>query len=169
MDPGCQLWEVEGGEWWWCAYECVTGSTDWVCSTDQVNVDLNNWVDSHQYNQPTDHKMCTLTSNCDVVTWFMNIHSFPNLYPAHPSWRWTVPGKTHYYCLKFAARTDPSHHVWGMSKVGEWKITWCSTETSQNHCTGVWWADHILWYWLQFRLHLLAIDCLFTACNNLAT
>ena len=32
MDPGGQLWEVEKGEWW-CAYECVIVSTDWVCST----------------------------------------------------------------------------------------------------------------------------------------
>ena len=73
----------------------------------------------------------------------INIHSACYLPPAHPSWRCTTPSMAHCYCLEFGARANTGHHVWGMSKVGVWKVSWCSTETSPNHCTGLWWAEHI--------------------------
>ena len=73
----------------------------------------------------------------------MLFNSIPYLSPAHPSWRCTASDMAHCYCLVFGARVDSSHHVWGMSKVGEGKDRCCSTETSQNHCVGVWWAEHV--------------------------
>ena len=70
--------------------------------------------------------------------------------PGHPSWMCTAQGRTHRYCLKFRARADRSPHVWGMSKVGECTVRWCSTESSQNYCAGFWWAKHNI-------VHLLAV------------
>ena len=78
MDPGGQLGEVEKGEWW-CAYECVTVSTDWVCSTytDHANavvINVTNKLIARSI-------MCALTSNSDVLhnSWYpLNSLSLPS-------------------------------------------------------------------------------------------
>ena len=117
MGPGCQLWEVEGGE----------------------NISWFNCL-SLQY---ADY----FSSN----SLFSMIMSLSSLSPAHHSWRCTTSSKAHYYCLKFGAGVDRSHHVWRMPKVEVGKVKWCSTETSPNYCDGVQWAKHFLLSRLAFR------------------
>ena len=117
MGPGCQLWEVEGGE----------------------NISWFNCL-SLQY---ADY----FSSN----SLFSMIMSLSFLSPAHHSWRCTTSSKAHYYCLKFGAGVDRSHHVWRMPKVEVGKVKWCSTETSPNYCDGVQWAKHFLLSRLAFQ------------------
>ena len=83
--------------------------------------------------------------------YFSIIISLSSLSPAHHSWRCTTSSKAHYYCLKFGAGVDRSHHVWRMPKVEVGKVKWCSTQTSPNYCDGVQWAKHFLLSWLAFR------------------
>ena len=94
---------------------------------------------------------------------FINIRPTPYLFLAHPSWRCTAPNVSHCYCLEFGTRANTSHHVWRKPKMGAWKITWCSTETSQNYCAGLWWAEHTQ----HFIIHLLAISDLFISLIDL--
>ena len=80
----------------------------------------------------------------------------PYLSPAHPSCKYTGPTEAHCYCIEFGARANTSHHVWRMSKVWEGKVILYSTETSQNYCAGLWWAEHTRHFsiaWCYRSLH----------------
>ena len=66
----------------------------------------------------TNFMMSQVHNNEQVVIQFINA-----TLPAPLSQRCTAPGVAHCYCHEFGARVDTSHHVWGMSEVGERKVS----------------------------------------------
>jgi len=101
------------------------------------------------------------------ITQFQHVSSHSS---AHISWSYTKSVQTHNYCHKFGTRVDTSHHVWRMSELAVGKVGIWATKTSQNHCTGVWWANtHLAFlflFWIVSHVSLLAYKHWDVFCPN---